>query len=190
MSDPISIVTRILDASSIISAPFNGTTVAPPPSFRVVQVSTPITTGKHFYTGQAHSVKLNRDYAFSFIDRIPRVVEPPFLVLNPTAFTEVAGWSENEYMSLWTTVMSRFVNAVVFVADWQYSAGSCEEYLHAFTEKIPCYDELGKYINANTAASMIYCACQRISAWGHKPDRQAFVARELRSYCQSLGKDG
>ena len=54
---------------------------------------------------------------------------------------------------------------------------------------IACYDELGKYINANTAASMIYCACHRISAWGHKPDRQAFVARELRSYCQSLGKD-
>jgi hypothetical protein len=53
------------------------------------------------------------------------------LVIDPTAITELPGWSQSDYRVLWSFVIKRYVHTVIFVEGWQYSDGCCYEFLIA-----------------------------------------------------------
>jgi hypothetical protein len=120
-------------------------------------VSTPITTGPRFVawlrdkgSSFARSSAAYRDGHTTAVVRPNVAAAAPIVrdlrarmrqpVIDPTAFPDAPGWTQDDYRELWTRVIQRFATRVVFIDGWEYSEGCCLEYLVAFRSGATCVD--------------------------------------------------
>jgi len=117
---------------------------------RIVYISSPITSGKRLYDYMdAHGyrtieeAKNDWDQFFRSV-MLPNIEEGAKtstllagqidgVVIAPTSFEnqKVRTWGQNEFMSMWLSVIEEKVTEIVMLDGWQYSNGSSEEYLWA-----------------------------------------------------------
>jgi hypothetical protein len=116
-------------------------------------VSAPLTTGKRFLNTSSNSdaqsfgndlldhlhVKSNREAARVVVASSRRI--SCHVVIDPTVFEDVPGWTQDDYRTLWGQVIERFASRVVFVDGWQYSSGCSYEFLVAQRTGAHCLDE-------------------------------------------------
>lgn len=75
------------------------------------------------------------------------------LILNP-AGVYYDGWKTDDYMYLWTTVISTIVAEVFLVSGWEYSNGTVGEVHCALVHDIPLY-EFPKRFNRLTKETIV-----------------------------------
>jgi hypothetical protein len=117
------------------------------PGRTAVYVAVPITSGRRFadwfprrgpgvepgtpaYRAEhdRHVVGPNCAAAAAEVRRLRAVF--PGVVLDPTAVA-LAGWEQQDYHTLWATVIGRYAGTVVFLDGWAYSVGCAYEFLTA-----------------------------------------------------------
>ena len=64
---------------------------------------------------------------------------PDVVVINPGGIF-YKSWKQEDYLEFWKDFITKFVNKIIFVDEWQYSNGCVFEYSLAVDLKIPCYD--------------------------------------------------
>jgi hypothetical protein len=108
-------------------------------------ISTPMTTGKGLAQPrlagvdtivpeplpehQGNSTYGNQAYVSELAHRLRRSLASP--VINPTAITNLPGWTQPDYRVLSANIIERHAHTVIFVDDWQYSLGCSYEFLVA-----------------------------------------------------------
>jgi hypothetical protein len=58
--------------------------------------------------------------------------------IDPTKIKEPK-WRQQDYLSLWEQVITKFVKCVLFADNWQYSNGCCYEFLISKRLNLPTY---------------------------------------------------
>jgi hypothetical protein len=91
------------------------------------------------------------------------------VILEPATLT-VKGWSQDDYLALWTTFIERHASEVRFVPNWQYSIGCAREFEAALRHGVPTKDLAGGTIAAEDGLLAIRAAAsdvRRRSAEAH-----------------------
>jgi len=104
------------------------------------------------------------------------------VVIDPAAFPPMVGWSQEDWLALWSAVIARYASKVVFVDDWQFSNGCVEEYVLAAKLSLPTFDENGGVINVLAAISMIeeaVAALASIESAAEVIDRKLAILKSL-----------
>ncbi len=116
----------------------------------VVYISSPISSGKRLYDymdackcSTLEEAKKDWNEFFACV-MLPNIEDGEDLskalaeksegvVIAPTSFENknVKSWRQNEYMSMWISVIDRHVNRLVMIDGWEYSNGSSEEFMWA-----------------------------------------------------------
>ena len=52
-------------------------------------------------------------------------------LIDPTAFPAIEGWTQDDFRYVWSRVIERFVQTVVFIDGWEFSNGCSLEFLAA-----------------------------------------------------------
>jgi hypothetical protein len=116
-----------------------------------VYVSTPITTGRRLsglgtidkeHPEYEHRYKNvvrdpNRQAARGVVDDLRRTAGR--VVIDPSSLADIPGWTQDDYLTFWGSVIERFVERVIFVDGWQFSRGCVFEFYLATTAGIPTY---------------------------------------------------
>jgi hypothetical protein len=63
------------------------------------------------------------------------------IIIDPTALSDIPGWTQANYHHLWARVVERYASRVVFGEGWQYSRGCAFEYLTAAQAGIATLDD-------------------------------------------------
>lgn len=113
-----------------------------------VYISVPITSGWRLADWvNSRKVQVDLSNVKTYVEFQRKVLEPNYqhaqniirnlrkqftdVVIDPTAFRDVEGWSQNDYRYLWGRVIEQYVGTVVFIDGWQYSNGCSYEFLVA-----------------------------------------------------------
>lgn len=83
------------------------------------------------------------------------------VVLEPATLT-VKGWSQDDYLALWTTFIERHASEVRFVPNWQYSIGCAREFKAAHRHGLPTRDLAGGTIAAEHGQLAIRAAASDV----------------------------
>lgn len=75
-------------------------------------------------------------------------------VIDPSCF-DVKGWSQDDYLSFWCSVIERYAKEVRFNEGWAYSNGCTREFLAAQKAGIPTVDLAGNIISLAEALHAI-----------------------------------
>lgn len=149
---------------------------------RVTYLSGPITTGRRYVEEvrsgteaaaatafEANCSDLRRTAARLRRDRGETVVEPASL--------SVPGWGQTDYIRLWEHFIERHASVVVFIPDWQYSAGCAAEFAHAKKHGVPTETTSGEALSTATGLTMLRAALKEVSELGD--DRLARLVADL-----------
>ncbi len=122
-----------------------------------VYVSSPLTTGESYIEWRSTSsapdvgdamyaeafsravVEPNRERAREYVARLRG--ERAEVVIDPTALPDLAGWSQEDYRSLWGEVIARYVRLLVLRNGWEHSDGCTYEFVVAIQSGIPIEHE-------------------------------------------------
>jgi len=136
-----------------------------------VYVSSPITTGKRFAEwaqsryNMGSSTESYRDEhrrevisynlaaARPVVDKLRR--EAGATVIDPTAFEDIQGWTQDDYRAFWARVIERYAYRVVFMSGWEYSSGCAFEFLVAVRTQAETLSESLKALTVAEGLSMI-----------------------------------
>ena len=121
-------------------------------------VSAPITSGKRYLDWHAqrgkdtnesqptyrdvHSrevIKPNRVHAQQVVQKIRRSLAG--VLIDPTAFDDIPGWTQDDYRDFWSQVIKKYVNSVIFINGWEHSNGCSYEFFIAQRNGITTLDE-------------------------------------------------
>jgi hypothetical protein len=149
---------------------------------RVTYLSGPITTGRRYVEEvssgteataatafEANCSDLRRTAARLRRDRRETVVEPASL--------SVPGWAQADYIRLWEHFIERHASVVVFMPDWQYSAGCAVEFAHAKKHGVATETTSGEVLPTATGLTMLRVAIKEITDLGS--NRLARLVDEL-----------
>lgn len=75
-------------------------------------------------------------------------------VIDPTPFM-AKGWTQSDYLELWTCVIETYAQEVWFNDGWEHSNGCVQEYLAALKAGIPTKDATGQPLPADRACALI-----------------------------------
>jgi hypothetical protein len=79
---------------------------------------------------------------------------------------------------MWYQVLESVVDSVVFVDDWAFSGGCCNEYVYATGLGLPTLNERLEYIDAAYGLHVMRHASLDLKAKGkHSPIRESAIAR-------------
>lgn len=159
---------------------------------RVTYVSGPITTGPRFVTARENGIA-EADKSAVINANIAEIVEAAEslrrdsgrIVIEPGSLL-VQAWSQEDYLTLWTALITRYIAEVRFLSGWQMSIGCALEYARAVENGIVCCDLDGTPISkdaaivlvAGSAAQLANHADERLSLLG---TRLAVVVDRLRA---------
>lgn len=149
----------------------------------VTYVSGPITTGLRWLA----ALEANRDAGRSVIDancetirraaRTLRLSTQSF-VLEPASL-HVEGWSQDDYLALWTTLIEQHASKVVFVEGWSYSIGCALEYERAVTHDIATVSLGGVHIARSAGTAEIRDAAADVADRFASVPKAAILAERL-----------
>jgi hypothetical protein len=143
-------------------------------------VSAPITSGRRFVEWYArrrhhrvsseeylreHSEQVigpNRSSAVALVNRAREIADGP--VIDPTAVTNIEGWTQGDYRTAWARVIEEFAKAVVFSSGWEFSNGCSYEFLVATKAGIQTLDDSWRPIDASAALSLLRSAINELSS--------------------------
>ncbi|HEY0511949.1 MAG TPA: hypothetical protein VGH73_08595 [Thermoanaerobaculia bacterium] len=100
-------------------------------------------------------------FARELRDRVPG--HP--LTVTPAPFL-APGWSQEEYLALWESLIRTRFRAVGFSDDWEYSNGCTFEFAVAWDEGLPTFDARGKDLDLPAGIVRIERAVREIEAEG------------------------
>lgn len=145
-------------------------------------VSTPITTGERFVrwrcslskpvsehdplyqAGLAKVIEANVEHARPIVDRIAR--SRPGHVIDPTRLGSVNGWTQYDFHTFWTEVISRYAATVIFVDGWQFSTGCVLEFAAAVRAGRRILDERLKPLPPDDGLALVRAASKEMSGSG------------------------
>lgn len=167
---------------------------------QIAYVSTPITSGKRLYDYMyscGYKTRLNaeadRDAFFQHViipniensNRMVAAVSLQFdgAVIAPSAFEsgfhceKKLPWGQDEFMSMWLSLIEQKVTRMIMLDGWPYSNGSCEEYLlsaamqmgFAFRSDIQITDQSGGPLNIDQGIVLLYEAFKDLHNHGFEP---------------------
>lgn len=118
---------------------------------RVTYLSGPITTGRRWIdavaTGNVIRAEIVDQNSRALIDVAARLrAESPRPVIEPASLS-VRGWSQDDYLALWTELIERHAGEVRFLDDWAYSNGCAHEFERAQRHAIATIDLAGQPIS-------------------------------------------
>lgn len=90
---------------------------------------------------------------------------PKKLVINPGTLYK-SGWSQRDYMTFWTTVISQLVLSMVLTPGWAYSAGAREEVQLALATLVELRSLDGRILSVTDLAKADQSARQRMTLEG------------------------
>lgn len=103
------------------------------------------------------------------------------LVLTPAPFL-APGWSQEEYLALWETVIRTRVEALYFGPDWEYSHGCTFEFSVAWDQGLPTFDATGVPMSRGAGIARIAAAVTDLESQGFEvPGLHLSLARLRRS---------
>lgn len=96
-----------------------------------------------------------------------RAIDPTSFVMSPSGVF-YKGWKTDDYMYLWTTVISKIVAEVYLVPSWEYSNGTVGEVHCALVHGIPIfeYEHRVKRLTKDTVIDRISAALSDMSIRG------------------------
>lgn len=148
----------------------------------VVYVSTPITTGRLFYDWlqtsgyvpdsgsdfqQAHArevIAINAASAQALVATVRRQFAKT--VVDPTLL-DVPFWTQNDFHTFWTGLITDYVGIAVFNDGWEYSTGCCREYAAALDAHATLLDADLSVLAPNVALMKTEQAIGRLRSEGH-----------------------
>jgi len=165
-----------------------------------VYLSAPITSGKRLSDWQAQRnenldtshlayrdehrrevIEPNRAHAQSLAQELRRVW--PKVLIDPTAVTDLPGWTQDDYRHLWARVIERYVDTIVFTDGWQYSNGCGYEFLTAQRSGARTLAEDQRPLTPEEGEQLIRAAISELRA-------QAFSSLFLEQVVEELAKLG
>jgi hypothetical protein len=119
---------------------------------RAIYLSGPITTGLAWVEA-VQAGKPDRDTVIAANSAVMRDAarklrnETRQIVIEPASLT-VRGWSQEDYLELWTNVIEKHASEVRFMRGWQYSIGCALEFRRAARRHIATTELDGARISA------------------------------------------
>lgn len=102
-------------------------------------------------------------------------------VLTPAPFI-APGWTQEEYLALWETVIRTRVAELYFGPDWEYSHGCAFEFSVAWEEGLPTRDAAGRPLSRAVGMALISAAVTDLESQGFDvPGLHLSLARLRRS---------
>jgi hypothetical protein len=123
-------------------------------------------------------VRKNREHARAVVADLRERSTVP--VIDPTAMGHIPGWSQANWLDFWQSVIAKFAIRVVFLDDWQFSAGCSAEFLFAHTRSIPAFDERGNALSLIDGARLIERAIAVNTSQRHSVSRIENVLERIR----------
>jgi hypothetical protein len=164
---------------------------------KAIYASSELTTGRRFYEllrahgardaaelhgklGEADYQRLLWDPNLAATNAFARALRqhhaPGELVVTPGPFS-APGWSQQEYLAFWETLLRTRVKAAWFNDGWEYSNGCAFEFAVASDAGLPTCDVAGRALTVEAGRERLEAAARELEAAG-------FDASRLR---QSLG---
>jgi hypothetical protein len=156
---------------------------------RAVYASSDLTTGRRFYEllreseardpealraklgPEAYRQRLfepNAEAAKAFARRVRDFLGARVLVITPAPLS-VPGWSQNEYLGFFETLIRTRVQGAYFNEGWEYSNGCAFEFVTAQEAGVPTFDALGVPLDRGAALDRIERAMTALHAAGLEP---------------------
>ncbi len=166
-----------------------------PTTRSAVYISTPMTTGPLYVTWMLKKGKYlqkdSQEYQRSFrsdvilpnVQRAASIIEVlrwhhTGLISNPTGL-EVPNWSQSDYHSFWTTVLSQYAQRAIFLNGWEFSRGCTLEFEIAQRYGIDCIDEKMQPITLRKGLDLISGAIEQIKDVGGYPEDLEDIRNKL-----------
>ena len=100
-------------------------------------------------------------------------------LIDPSAFPDVAGWSQADYIELWSRVIDRYAARVIFTQGWEYSRGCVREFLVAVRGQRTTLDGELLPLTPRRAIDLIGSAAAEMTALGLETQPFDDVLQEL-----------
>ena len=159
-----------------------------------IYLSAPVTTGLRLFRRRQRAsrpsvrsvVSRNRVVSARIAATLRRSTSA--VLIDPSAVTDLRGWTQNDYRHFWAEVIKTYVARVIFADGWEYSSGCCFEFLTAQGCGLPTLDERMRAISLRDGLERIKKAITDIRAWGGKADFLEILAARLEAMQQRLGR--
>ncbi len=161
-----------------------------------VYVSAPVTSGKRYATWRSRlapqiaetdpayrrlhreSVVIpNREEVRSLVENLRRTRSE--VVIDPTSFEEVPGWTQNDYRYFWGRTIETFAQTVIFVDGWEYSDGCSYEFFVARRSGARTMKQEGTELGLAEAIELITAAADHARDLLVSADFRESVRQEL-----------
>jgi hypothetical protein len=103
--------------------------------------------------------------ALEFAEAILQEQDERTLVLSPAPFS-APGWTQQEYLAFWETLLRTRIKGVWFNRGWQFSTGCTFEFAVAQDARVPAFDNEGRPLDLGTAIRLITGAIDSLEADG------------------------
>jgi len=87
------------------------------------------------------------------------------VTVTPAPYT-APGWSQEEYLALWESLIRTRFRAVYFSDDWEYSNGCTFEFAVAWDAGLPTFDAQGNPLDLPAGIALIERAARELEAEG------------------------
>ena len=170
-----------------------------------VYVSAPVTSGKRYAAWRSRLIPelSDRDPTYRRLHResvvIPNREDVRSLVeelrrgrtdvvIDPTSFGEVPGWTQDDYRYFWGRTIERFAQTVIFVDGWEHSDGCSYEFLVAQASGARTLKQDGTNLGLAEAIRLIAAAVEHTRDSLGRADFRENVRSELTRISGGLHK--
>jgi hypothetical protein len=124
----------------------------------------------------------NLEDARSLVQVLRHQLDPP--LIDPSVFPNVEGWSQSDYIELWSRVIDRYAARVIFTPGWQYSRGCVCELRVAVEARRTILDEELLPLTPRRAFDLIGQAVAELRALGLETPHADLALKALSPLCR------
>ena len=162
---------------------------------RVIYLSGPITTGLGWVdavqqgaqAGTRELVKAENTKRLSAAAARLRRENPTAIVVDPASFT-ATGWSQDDYLLLWKSLIERHAGEVRFLPNWQYSIGCVREFEHAVVSGVRTSDIDGTVLSVNMGIKLLQDAAGTVEVRYQQAEELGPLLQALKSVLDAISK--
>ena len=135
---------------------------------RVIYLSGPITTGPRWLAAvnneQMEFNGLINSNCQDLLDAAAKVRSDTSSIVIEPASLSVRGWSQDDYLSLWTELIERHAGEVRFLPGWEFSNGCAREFERAWRHAVPTRELDGTQIGLAEGLRQLRASRDKIAA--------------------------
>lgn len=173
---------------------------------KCVYFSTPITTGRLFFSWLAANPLANRPRpewsdaltekfaaevvarncvaAKTVAGRLRRAIDG--IVIDPSAIPNIPTWDQKDWLLLWSSVILRYAHTVVFADGWQYSDGCADEFCVACVNGLNTRTESDMPLGVADGIDLLQLAVADIQRRGHSVAKLEHAIHTLSDFTRSV----